>query len=42
MDNLPIKAKVLYGDCMSLVKKTNINSKNQEDPNPSRYILYKD
>jgi hypothetical protein len=27
---------------MSLVKKTNVNSKNKQDPNPSRYILYKD
>jgi hypothetical protein len=31
MDNLPFQAKVLYGDCMSLVKKTNINSKNHQD-----------
>jgi hypothetical protein len=42
MDNLPFQAKVLYGDCMSLVKKTNVNSKNKQDPNPKRYILYKD
>jgi hypothetical protein len=42
MDNLHFQAKVLYGDCMSLVKKTNVNSKNKQDPNPSRYILYKD
>jgi hypothetical protein len=28
-----------YGDCLSLVKKTNVNSKNKQDPNPSRYIL---
>ena len=40
MDNFPFQAKVLYGDCMSLVKKTNVNSKNKQDPNPSRYSLY--
>ena len=42
MDNLPFQAKVFYGDCMSLVKETDVNSKNKQDPNPSRYILYKD
>ena len=31
-----------YGDCMLLVKKTNVNSKNKQDPNPSRYFLQKD
>jgi hypothetical protein len=25
---------------MSLVKKTNVNSNNKQDPNPSIYILY--
>ena len=35
VDNLPFQAKVLYGDC-----KTKVNSKNKQDPNPSRYILY--
>ena len=33
---------VCIENCMSLVKKTNVNSKNKQDPNPSRYILYKD
>ena len=27
---------------MSLVKKANVNSKNKQDPNSSRYILYTD
>ena len=27
---------------MSFAKKTNVNSKNKQDPNPSRYFLYKD
>jgi hypothetical protein len=27
---------------MLLVKKTNVNSKNKQDPNSSRYFLYKD
>jgi hypothetical protein len=27
---------------MLLVKKTNVNSKSKQDPNPSRYFLYKD
>ena len=31
-----------YGDCMLLVKKTNVNSKNKQDPNPSRFFLYTD
>jgi hypothetical protein len=28
-----------YGDCMLLVKKPNVNSKNKQDPNLSRYFL---
>jgi hypothetical protein len=32
MDNLTFQAKVLYGDCISLVKKANVNSKNKQDP----------
>jgi hypothetical protein len=28
-----------YGDCMLLVKKPDVNSKNKQDPNPSRYFL---
>jgi hypothetical protein len=38
MENLPRS----YGDYMSLVKETNVNSKNKHDPNPSIYFLYKD
>ena len=33
---------VIYGDCMLLVKKANVNLKNKQDPNPSTYFLYKD
>ena len=30
-----------YGDCMLLVKKTNVNSKNKQDPNPSKFFCKK-